>query len=89
MNLHNCASVCGKTSRFLGVSANQPGNGRPWCAFIRRDWKLKRLGSFDSEEDAARAYDQAKAGLLIDNGEDPADFARAFNFPEEVLCASA
>lgn len=41
--------------KYKGVS---PYRGR-WQATIRLDGKLKWLGSFDSAEDAARAYDDA------------------------------
>ncbi|HET7321801.1 MAG TPA: AP2/ERF family transcription factor [Longimicrobiaceae bacterium] len=41
--------------KYKGVS---PYRGR-WQATIRIDGKLKWLGSFDSAEDAARAYDDA------------------------------
>lgn len=53
-------------SRFKGVS---PYRGK-WQATIRIDGKLRWLGSFDSAEDAARAYDEAvlehrgKSGVL-------------------------
>jgi hypothetical protein len=42
-------------SKYKGVS---PYRGR-WQATIRLDGKLKWLGSFDTAEDAARAYDDA------------------------------
>lgn len=42
-------------SKFKGVS---PYRGR-WQATIRVDGKLRWLGSFDTAEDAARAYDDA------------------------------
>jgi hypothetical protein len=42
-------------SKYKGVS---PYRGR-WQATIRIDGKLKWLGSFDTAEDAARAYDDA------------------------------
>ena len=49
-----------KTSRFTGVTWDR--NIRKWRAAIkvrRREWHDIPLGSFDDEEDAARAYDAA------------------------------
>lgn len=62
------------SSRFKGV--HWDAEKRRWRAALRVDGKLKRLGRFDDEIDAARAYDRA---ALAQWGE----FAR-INFPIEV-----
>lgn len=55
-NLANARKKCG-ISRFKGVSRSQ--NGRQWIAYICVMYKVFRLGKFDREIDAARAYDVA------------------------------
>lgn len=45
------------TSRFKGV-CRRPENGR-WRAYIRVHGRMNHLGTYTSEEDAARAYDAA------------------------------
>jgi len=47
----------GKTSRFRGVSWDSILN--EWVAHSKENNKSQRLGRFDCEEDAARAYDAA------------------------------
>jgi hypothetical protein len=54
---HNRKKRSGFTSRFRGV--NKCGTGSKWAASIRRNGKTWRLGTFSSEIDAARAYDNA------------------------------
>jgi hypothetical protein len=51
----------GGSSKFKGVSWNS--GYRKWKAQIKIDGKQKYLGSFDSEEAAARKYDEAAASL--------------------------
>lgn len=47
----------GKTSKFRGVSWHK--HTLKWRAYICFDDKHRHLGNFDSETDAARAYDSA------------------------------
>jgi hypothetical protein len=42
-----------KTSRFKGVYRNKYG----WVAQITKDYKIKYIGRFETEVDAAKAYD--------------------------------
>jgi hypothetical protein len=62
------------TSRFKGVTLKRNCRTRVWRASINADGNLTELGSFDHEEDAARAYDFAAVRLF-------GDFAR-LNFPD-------
>lgn len=55
-NQHNQKAVRGGTSKYKGVSQRESG---AWRAMIRVDRQLVRLGQYQSEEDAARAYDRA------------------------------
>jgi len=61
----------GKGSRFRGVYAVPSGR---WAAKARIDGVLCRLGTFDAEEDAARAYDAAVRHLP----------GATLNFPPEM-----
>jgi hypothetical protein len=54
-NMHNAAVHRDARSGYKGVSFN-PRNGR-WVARMRIDGKHRHLGTFDSPEDAAHAYD--------------------------------
>lgn len=66
------------TSRYKGVIDRSrhiaPGSA-PWLARIRVDGQLIHIGRFDTEEEAARAYDEAARKHF-------GEFAR-LNFSEE------
>jgi hypothetical protein len=69
-NMQNVAKKKNTSSRFIGVYLKSDGK---WGGQIKREGKKKWLGSFDSEINAARAYDAAAR-------EYHGEFAR-FNFP--------
>lgn len=51
------------TSKYKGVSLSSDDR---WVATIRFNGKSKHLGSFDTERDAARKYDQAIKDFCLD-----------------------
>lgn len=55
-NMANRKSKTGSSSRFLGVSWKKAN--RNWCASIGKDNNHYHLGNFDSEEEAALAYNK-------------------------------
>ena len=58
-----------KTSIYKGVRLNKKGNKKKWRVVV---WSQKRpveLGSFTTQEDAARAYDQGASMILGDKAE--------------------
>lgn len=55
-NLRNQRKRAGTSSRFKGVRKNKSGT---WSADIEQSGKSLFLGTFDSEERAARQYDRA------------------------------
>ena len=61
------------SSKYRGVRRNKRNKLKPWQAQIRIDRKKKKyLGSYATEEEAARAYDAEGARVR-----------RVLNFPEE------
>lgn len=63
-----------KSSDYKGVCLRKDNQSRPWRASIRKDGKLRHIGNFMTQEEAARAYDQ-QARLLFGK------FAK-LNFPD-------
>ena len=61
------------TSRYTGVSWVESLS--TWMAWIQVDGVLHFLGSYDDEEDAARAYDRKRREM---RGEGP------YNFPDAI-----
>ena len=54
-NKANSTSARGSSSKFIGVSWNK--FSKKWSASIKLDGKSKHIGYFDSEVEAAEAYD--------------------------------
>lgn len=60
-NMANSRPARGKSSKYLGVSFEK-SRGK-WAAELTRHYKKHRLGRFDSEVEAAKAYDDAAKHL--------------------------
>jgi len=56
-----------KASKYVGVAPNKPTRKKPWRATISHQNKQYHLGSFDTEEAAAKAYDEKAIELYGDN----------------------
>ena len=61
------------SSKYRGVGLNKARKSKPWEAKIWIDGKNKNLGSYATEEEAARAYDA-----------EGAQRGRELNFPDEL-----
>lgn len=59
----NRTSSLKSSSHYLGVSFYRRRLTNPWGAFIRKDKKLRYLGTFSTDVDAAKAYDTAAKEL--------------------------
>jgi len=70
-NMRNRKVARTARSQYKGLS---PGRGARWRAFIRAGGKQRCLGTFATQEDAARAYDAAARAAF-------GEYA-ALNFPE-------
>jgi len=71
-NAMNKRTYRNNTSGYKGVSRSGP----KWQAYIQMDGRQIRLGTFDTPQEAARAYDEAALALF-------GEFARP-NFPKGV-----
>lgn len=56
-NLMNCKVKKQKSSRYKGVIFHK--HNKKWCASITKNYKKIHIGYFQSEEEAATAYDDA------------------------------
>ena len=61
------------SSKYRGVSLYKHSKSKPWRAHIKIDGKLKYLGCYATEEEAAGAYDAEAARL-----------GQELNFPHEL-----
>ena len=52
------------SSKYRGVSLNKDRKSKPWLARISIDGKSKYLGTYATEEEAARAHDAEGARWL-------------------------
>lgn len=71
-NLYNMNSNKNSRSIYKGIYWHKQNHN--WCAHIKVDGKSKHIGCYDSEEEAAKAYDDAARKYY-------GDFAN-FNFTE-------
>ena len=74
LNIANQRPIRGGVSRYKGVSKLR--SDESWYAYITKDKKRTHLGSYNSEEEAAMAYDRAAVVLF-------GEFSR-LNFPDRI-----
>ena len=74
-NIANSSSKSGSTSKYKGVSFDTSRS--KWISSIQINGRTKHLGRFESEEEAAKAYDKASYAEY-------GVYAR-LNFPQDVL----
>lgn len=53
-----------KSSKYKGVSFTRTNTNKPWKVLIKKDWKQKSYGSFSTEEEAARKYNEKAKELF-------------------------
>lgn len=57
-NSRNRPALRNGKSKYKGVSPTSETHKKPWCANISYEGKKQWLGSFDTEEEAALAYNE-------------------------------
>jgi len=75
-NLRNMNKRKGTTSQFIGVSFSK--SNKKWVAVCRLNGKQKYLGSFETEEGAAKAYNN----FIIENNLNDFNVLNTFDIEE-------
>lgn len=64
-NMANVRKARNKASQYKGVSKyNRPNLKKPWVAYIKQDYKMVNLGYFETELEAATAYNNKAVELF-------------------------